>query len=143
MGVFGGGSGASREGLGDSWVALVEVRVGKKPLRHGMAGVDRHGELEKPLDGECGAFRSVTPPQPPPPSHPPAVQQSSAEEAELNAALGIQDVVHAPRYGRVDVARSLIEQGGEVDRPDDVRAAKIEAISRVGDELESDWDSFS
>ena len=65
------------------------------------------------------------------------------ERAEVNAALDIKDVAHAPRYGRVDVARSLIEQGGEVDRPDDVRDAKIEAFFRVADELESDWDSVS
>ena len=64
------------------------------------------------------------------------------ERAEVNAALDIKDVAHAPRYGHDDVARALIEQGGEVDRPDDVRAAKIEAISRVADTLESDWDSF-
>ena len=61
----------------------------------------------------------------------------------VDAAFEIEVVKHAPSYGYVDVARALIEQGGDVDRPDDVRAAKIEAISRVGDELESDWDSFS
>ena len=61
----------------------------------------------------------------------------------VDAAFEIEVVKHAPSYGYVDVARALIEQGGEVDRPDDVRAAKIEAISRVADDLESDWDSVS
>ena len=63
-----------------------------------------------------------------------------------DAEHALADLPPGPRargHGHVDVARALIEQGGDVDRPDDVRAAKIEAISRVGDELESDWDSVS
>ena len=45
------------------------------------------------------------------------------ERAELNAALGIQDVVHAPRYAVAP----------------DVPAAEIEAFSHEADALESDW----
>ena len=71
--------------------------------------------------------------------------------AEVNATLGIKDVVHAPRYGSVDVARALIEQNAEVDWADeeDVKrllkeaapAAEIEAFSQKADALGSDWDS--
>ena len=59
--------------------------------------------------------------------------------------------MHAPRYGRVDVARALIEQNAEVDWADeeDVKrllkeaapAAEREAFSHVADELVSDWNS--
>ena len=73
------------------------------------------------------------------------------KRAELNAAFGIEDVVHAPRYGRVDVARSLIEQNAEVDWADEEEverllkeaapAAEIEAFSHKADALGSDWDS--
>ena len=73
------------------------------------------------------------------------------KRAELNAAFGIEDVVHAPRYGRVDVARSLIEQNAEVDWADEEEverllkeaapAAEIEAFSCEADALASDWDS--
>ena len=43
------------------------------------------------------------------------------ERAELNAALRIKDVVHAPRYGRVDLATD------------------VEAFSHEADALGSDW----
>ena len=43
------------------------------------------------------------------------------ERAEVNAALDIKDVAHAPRYGRVDVA------------------ADVEAFSHEADALGSDW----
>ena len=45
--------------------------------------------------------------------------------AERNAAFRIKDVVHAPRYGRDDVARSLIEQGAEADCCDEEDVARL------------------
>ena len=59
--------------------------------------------------------------------------------------------MHAPRYGRVDVARALLEQDAEVDWADEedvarhlrkaAPAAELEAFSHAADELVSDWDS--